>query len=648
VPSPERPAPEPDSLRDLADVLDDEPYLPEAVLRLCLWVAEYYACSPGEVIAAAMPPMAMVESRRIVELTEQGQEAVSRGDDAGISPMQRDALRMLGAARRMPVSTLRARLAKATPQPRAVPIAALLRALERLGFVIVAQVLEGERAAYRTERVVRLTAQGIDLAARLDDPGLAERLGARQRDLLRALKAAPAGLSTADLRERNLPAEGLRRLELRRLVSVARRPVERNPFAGPWGRGAESGGRDSSALELTGAQRALLDRLRELAAGGQKRVALVHGVTGSGKTEVYLRLAQEAVDEGRDVLVLVPEIALTPAVAAAFRMRFGDRVALQHSGLSDGERHDQWQRIRRGDADIVVGTRSAVFAPLGNVGLIVVDEEHDGAYKQDESPRYNGRDVAIVRGTNAKALVVLGSATPSMESYAHATQGRYALLELERRVLDRPLADVHAVNMRDEYATAGPDIVLSALLLEHIGRRLERREQVLLLLNRRGFSTAVFCRQCGGTVECPNCSVSLVVYGRGAAVCHYCNHSRRVPRTCPSCGAPYLELMGVGDRARRARGLGRIPGGARGADGPRRRAAPRDSRRAPGRLRRRPHRRAGRHADDREGARLPARDARRRHLGRRRPRARRLPRGRADVPIADAGGRPRRARRHAG
>jgi primosomal protein N' (replication factor Y) len=224
--------------------------------------------------------------------------------------------------------------------------------------------------------------------------------------------------------------------------------------------------------------------------------------------------------------MLVPEIALTPSMASLFRQSFGERVAVQHSGLSDGERHDQWQRIRRGDIDVVVGTRSAVFAPLGRVGLIIVDEEHDASYKQEESPRYNGRDVAIVRAQRAGALVVLGSATPSMESYYNAMAGRYERVVLERRVLDRPLAAVRVVDMREEYAEVGPDAILSRALADAVRRRHERGEQSLVLLNRRGLATSVFCRQCAGTVDCPNCSVSLVVHGEASASrarCHYCN-----------------------------------------------------------------------------------------------------------------------------
>jgi primosomal protein N' (replication factor Y) (superfamily II helicase) len=236
-------------------------------------------------------------------------------------------------------------------------------------------------------------------------------------------------------------------------------------------------------------------------------------------------------------------------IASIFRQTFGERVAIQHSGLSDGERHDQWQRIRRGDIDVVVGTRSAVFAPLPQVGLIIVDEEHDASYKQDESPRYNGRDVAIVRAQRAGALVLLGSATPSMETHYHAISGKYERVTLERRVLDRPLAAVTIVDMREEYAAEGPDVILSRPLRAALHARLDRREQALILLNRRGFATAVFCRQCAGTLDCPNCSVSLVIHGEGVARrarCHYCNFSMRVPPACPLCAGPYLDQTGFG------------------------------------------------------------------------------------------------------
>ncbi|MBI4477705.1 MAG: primosomal protein N' [Acidobacteria bacterium] len=323
---------------------------------------------------------------------------------------------------------------------------------------------------------------------------------------------------------------------------------------------------------LTAEQAATRDELNAAAAREVFHVALLHGVTGSGKTEIYLRLSTEVRARNRRVLMLVPEIGLTGAMVAQVRAAFGDRVAIQHSGLSDGERRDQWQRIREGAIDVVVGTRSAVFVPLPALGLVIVDEEHDASYKQEETPRYNGRDVAIVRARKAGALVVLGSATPSLESYHNARQGRYQLITMSRRVFDRPLASVRLVDMRQEYAERGPESALSRALEDGIDARLQAREQVLLLLNRRGFARAVFCRQCAGTLECPNCSVSLTVHQprprgfrlqpedlppkggshetkslEGArARCHYCNYSMRVPKECPLCAAPYLEHLGFG------------------------------------------------------------------------------------------------------
>jgi primosomal protein N' (replication factor Y) len=367
------------------------------------------------------------------------------------------------------------------------------------------------------------------------------RLGTRQIEALALLRGAPDGIASADLAARGIASGSISGLVRLGLVAIERRKVERDPLT------AREEQRARADLTLTAEQTAALDSLRQLAAMRIYQAALLHGVTGSGKTEIYLRLARDVRNSGRGVLLMVPEIALTPAAAAIFRGAFGSRVAIQHSGLSDGERYDQWWRIRRGDVDVVVGTRSAVFAPLANLGLIVVDEEHDGSYKQEESPRYHGRDVAVVRARKAGALVVLGSATPSLESYHNAESGRYTLVTLERRVMDRPLASVRIVDMRAEYAAEGPDLVLSAPLREALAARFERREQSIVLLNRRGFATSVFCRQCAATLECPNCSVSLTVHkAAGRARCHYCNYSIGVPRVCAKCAAPYLEQLGFG------------------------------------------------------------------------------------------------------
>jgi primosomal protein N' (replication factor Y) len=394
-------------------------------------------------------------------------------------------------------------------------------------------------SSFKTQRVITATAHGLGLAASADR-------ATKQLLALRELASAPAGLAAGQLRERGFASDVVARLISRGLATVRDEADERDPFERA---AAMATVTPDAARELTLEQMRALQELTALARAGDFRVALLHGVTGSGKTEIYLRLADVVTRGGRQVLIMVPEIALTPSVAAQFRGAFGARVGIQHSGLSDGERHDQWQRIRRGDIDVVVGTRSAVFTPLPRLGLVIVDEEHDTSYKQEESPRYHGRDVAVLRASREGALVVLGSATPSMESYQHAVAGKYVHVTLEKRVLDRPLAAVRLVNMREEYADEGPDVVISRDLATGIEDRLARREQVLVLLNRRGYATAVFCRQCGDAFDCPNCSVSLTVHqvrGGWRARCHYCNYSVTVPKQCRKCAAPYLEQAGFG------------------------------------------------------------------------------------------------------
>jgi primosomal protein N' (replication factor Y) len=407
--------------------------------------------------------------------------------------------------------------------------------------LLLPPMARGARAdAHKNRRLVSITPAGLDAMSHATT---------RQRDALQLLAGSPEGVATAQLAVLGVPADLVARLVRRGYASIRQERVDRNPFGGRSGDAPNPKSEIEATRTLTGEQESACRRLRAFLADGRFTVALLHGVTGSGKTEIYLRLAGITRAGGRRSLVLVPEIALTPAIAERFRAAFGDRVAIQHSGLSDGERHDQWQRIRRGDVDVVVGTRSAVFAPLERIGLVVVDEEHDASYKQEESPRYNGRDVAIVRAQRADALAILGSATPSMESYHNAMTGKYARVVLERRVLDRPLAAVTVVDMREEFAAEGPDVILSRRLREAIAERLSRREQTLVLLNRRGLATAVFCRQCAGTIDCPNCSVSLVVHGDGQsqrARCHYCNYTARVPTKCPLCAGPYLQQTGFG------------------------------------------------------------------------------------------------------
>ncbi len=492
-----------------------------------------------------MPPFAWVESEWRVRATPEGRQRLERQHPSGRSTLRERVLALLADGAWMTLRGVAFRLDRedSSRKGRGLPVRAAIRALQADGLVEVEDVLGGQADASKTVRVAAITDDGAQALAS------GETLRPKQRAALTLLAEAPAGLPLDRLRESDVSTDVVQRLADRAWVSIRRERSERDPFessALPAGEDADPNGE----RVLTTEQATAWERLRTRASERRFAPVLLHGVTGSGKTELYLRLASEVCASGRSSLVLVPEIGLTPALAGAFRARFGDRVAIQHSGLSDGERYDQWQRIRRGAVDVVVGTRSAVFAPLAALGLIVVDEEHDGSYKQEDAPRYHGRDVAVMRGKREGALVVLGSATPSLESYQNAVAGRYELVTLDRRVLDRPLARVEIVNMRDEFAERGPEVVLSRALTDAMAARLERGEQALVLLNRRGLATAVVCRQCGGTVTCPNCSVSLTVHQgtRGVlhARCHYCDHSVVVPRACPTCAAPYLVQTGFG------------------------------------------------------------------------------------------------------
>jgi primosomal protein N' (replication factor Y) len=277
------------------------------------------------------------------------------------------------------------------------------------------------------------------------------------------------------------------------------------------------------------------------------RAFLLEGITGSGKTEVYLSAIEATLAHGKSALMLVPEIGLTPAVAGQFHQRFGERVAILHSAFHDTERAEQWRRIRAGGATVVVATRSGVFAPLQDLGLIVVDEEHDQSYKQQETPRYNGRDVAVVRARDVGAVVVLGSATPSLETRYNAERGKYTRLELPERIERRPLPQVQLIDMRQEFLETRKQVTFSRTLIDAVTERLANGEQTMLLLNRRGFSSFVVCRACGQRVECVNCSVTLTYHRRDRRMlCHYCNYSTPVPSRCPKCQSEFVQFVGAG------------------------------------------------------------------------------------------------------
>ncbi len=383
------------------------------------------------------------------------------------------------------------------------------------------------------------------------------RRAPRQAELLAAISKLEKPIRAAELlRQTSLDNQTLRALVKRGLVELREEAVVRDPHG-------DEQFIATSNLVLNEEQTQVLNEVRQaLDAPENARPILLHGVTGSGKTEIYLQAIRTALDRGRTAIVLVPEISLTPQTVERFKGRFAeaqDDVAVLHSHLSEGERHDEWHKIHSGRARIVIGARSAVFAPLKNLGLIVVDEEHETTYKQEEAPRYHARDVAVVRAKIEKCVVVLGSATPSLESYHNATIKKYRLVTLTQRVDQKQMPLIRVVDLRQERRKGKKAAILSERLSQAIADRLEKREQTILFLNRRGFSTSLLCSNCGEARNCPNCSVALTFHRHflqgesapsrtmpGRLSCHLCGHTAAVPKKCPECGQDALIYHGFG------------------------------------------------------------------------------------------------------
>lgn len=387
---------------------------------------------------------------------------------------------------------------------------------------------------YGKERVGAKTAQFAILL--VPEPQLRKNATAQERVV--AVLRAESPLLAAELVARaEASYQVLRSLEEQGVIAMSTTTLERK---------VEWDVIPDPTLTLTTEQRRAIDIIQNERIG-KRRPVLLHGVTGSGKTEVYLNVIADVIRRGQQAIVLVPEIALTPQTLNRFAARFGERVSVLHSGLSLGERFDQWWKTYHGEVDVVVGARSAVFAPTPNLGLIVLDEEHESTYKQEEgSIRYHTRDVAIQRCALVQGQVILGSATPALESYHNALQGEYGLAELTARVEDRPLPKVHIVDMRVEFER-GNRSMFSTKLQEALGKLAQTGNQAIILLNRRGFARFVLCRECGEVLECPNCQVSLTYHQADARLhCHYCPHREPLPKSCPKCASRFLRQFGVG------------------------------------------------------------------------------------------------------
>jgi primosomal protein N' (replication factor Y) len=505
--------------KEVLKLVDEEPVLDPELLSLGGWISQYYCAPLGEVLRAMTPLSGEVRKTKQYSLTDSGRDAARQlvlgasEEDAAVQVLQ------LLEARPLSASYLEKKL------PRA---ATVIRSLEKKGLIEI-ESLEARRDPLRAS-ATRLRASW--LAVSPDDIKLTKR----ERELHAFLELHPGTHNLAELEVSvNGVSQAARSLARRKLITL-------EPES-PTGVFTSDGPPRTLNPHQLGAYQQIEEALR----GGKFQTFLLEGVTGSGKTEVYLRSIDACLALGRSALLLVPEIALTPAVAGDFFHRFGDRVAILHSAFHDAERAEQWRRIRAGLATVVVGTRSGVFAPVRNLGLVVIDEEHDQSYKQQETPRYNGRDVAIVRAQGAGAVAILGSATPSLESRYNVQRGKYTLLTLPERIEKRPMPDVEVIDMRQEFLETRKVTTFSRRLVDSIVERLEKGEQTMLLLNRRGFSSFVACRACGEKLECVNCAVTLTYHRRDRRMlCHYCNYAQKVPSVCPQCGSEYLNFIGTG------------------------------------------------------------------------------------------------------
>ena len=514
-------------IRNAESIIDSVPVCTREIIEITRWVSEYYASPWGEVIKAALPPGISPAINEFLSITPAGSEELERVSEK--PTLQQTILAELVKSTQANRDSRDSLAHLANPNQ----LARALREMEQAGLV---ERTQSQSTSFVKTKLVRF----VSLAEHQPKPEEEQKTTEAQLRALALLKTFGAMPLSRLLKEADVGTSTITTLEKRGRVVISNEAVRRDPFYQPVNQTPEK-------YILTEAQRSVLETINSAIEQGAYAAFLLHGVTGSGKTEVYIRAMRAALDQGKSAMMLVPEIALTPVFSRRLREHFGDQVAIFHSSLQRGERFDEWTRVKTGKARVVIGTRSAVFAPLKNLGLIVIDEEHEASYRQQDSPYYNGRDTAIVRAQKESAVVVLGSATPSLESFHNARNGKYNYLSLPDRIGARPMATASIVDMRNVFAKHGKPRVFSDELLEAIQETHERKEQSIILLNRRGYSSFVLCRSCGETIQCPNCDVTLTYHrSERVIVCHYCNHREAVPSVCPQCKAKYIYYVGEG------------------------------------------------------------------------------------------------------
>lgn len=508
-------------VKPIEDVLDPIPPLTEELIQLGGWLSERYICRRYHAYQAMLPTSLRSSYKKEVYITEEGKWRTT------LLPQEEEVLAYIVKHQSVDYD----QLIKLFPHEKSF----ILKAIKE-NWLGTEQVVK--------DRITRKMLTYVMLAQSQETireaMGTLSKQAERQRTILAYMLQIQRPVALKDLlTQLGISASSIKALVTKGLLRTEEVEERRDPYAGKTFQRAE-------AVAFTPQQEEVISRVDSSLEQQEFATFLLHGVTGSGKTEVYLETIARCIDRGLQAIVLVPEIALTPQMVNRFKGRFGDQVAVLHSKLSQGERYDEWRRIREGKVDVVVGARSAIFAPFTRLGLIIIDEEHEGSYKQEEAPRYHAREVARKRAEFHHAIALFGSATPAMESYFEATTGKSELLAMPQRVGNRPMPMVHVVDMREELRE-GNRTMFSRILSKSIEDRLQRGEQMVLFLNRRGFSTFVMCRSCGHSMQCVHCDISLTYHRVNQTVrCHYCGYTEKEPSACPSCGSQHIRHFGTG------------------------------------------------------------------------------------------------------
>jgi len=495
------------------DLLDQTPLMDGGMLRFYRWISDYYLYPLGEVIKTGLPPGLHLKSEPILTLTQEGITSLAHGEWDAI---QKKVFREIQKQGKVPLT----RLLKRFPEELT---RAKIFSWGKHGLLNIEDGIKQKEVKPKLEKVVEITG-GVS-----NQP-----LSRKQKEILEWLEKR-GKIPYSELRKKfRSPSLSLQALQAMGLITLSQREVSRDLSV-------RSDLKPYSRPELNRDQEIVLAEILKAIHGKRFSPFLIHGVTASGKTEIYLRAIEEVLALGRQAIVLVPEISLTPQLLSRFQDRFGKNLALLHSGLGKGERFDQWRKIRKGDVSIAIGARSALFAPFQRLGIIIVDEEHEPSYKQEEKLKYHARDLAVVRAKQAEATLLLGSATPSLESYYNAEKGRFRLLHLPERIEGKRLPHVDVLDIRKEPG------LFSEKVKQALQKNIEEKKQSLLFLNRRGFATFILCPDCGFTFKCPNCSVTLTYHlGDRSLQCHYCDYRIQAPADCPDCQGHQLRRMGIG------------------------------------------------------------------------------------------------------